>query len=839
MLKVFQIVGELFVKNQSANNAIDETTDKAKEASSKMSSNLNSGMNSFSSNVNSKIQGINSYIQANKDKFISLGKTIAKVGTIAAATLTTAAVGAGIAMGTMAMDLEATNAKFETVFGDVASQMESYITDWQDLVPITESGARSIASGIQDLLVPMGFQRDAAEEMTEETMTLVGALTNFNSATHSAEDVAAAMQSALTGEYDSLKALGIQVDASTVKQKAMEMGLADANGEISSEAEAQALLALATEQSGDALAAFNEESLDSKTKMGLAMASIQDAGAALGEAFLPFIEKGAELIKDFAEKIQEMDPEGKQMTLVIGGITAALGPLMMVAGNIIAFIPQLSAGFASISSALFGTAAAGAEAGAAAGATGGALSGIGGTLSTLTGPVAIVIGALIALGAGFKNIWDQSEGFRTLIMESIQTVIDKFFEFREAMMPAFQSIGEALMNLWNSLQPVFTLIAGIVGTVLVPVIAVIAGIFNGLMGLLPPVIAAISEAINFIANIVNAVVALFTGDFDAVGDYLMAAWDNIVNFVIDIFMGLWGFIVGLFEGIVGFFQTVLSAFGIDWEANWQGIADFFTGLWEGIVTFVQERWTALTTSATDLWTSITTTFENIKNAVVNTVMGFVMSVYAKFLMLKFNIQRAIFLAKYIITSTFNNIKNTITNTISNVVNTVTNKFNQIKSAIETPINAARDAVSDAIEKIKGFFNFEAAIPDIKLPHFSISPDGWVLEDLISGVIPSLGITWNAKGGILTKPTVFGAGANSLLGGGEAGDEAILPIENLRTYVSEAVASQNQALIEVLLLILAELKSLNNDIASKFANVLDEFGIKWDERTLAKLVKKYA
>jgi phage-related protein len=780
MLKVFQIVGELFVKNQAANNAIDETTDKAKKASSNMSSNLNSGMNSFSSNVNSKIQGINSYIQANKDKFISLGKTIAKVGTVAAATLTTAAIGAGIAMGTMAMDLEATNAKFETVFGDVATQMESYITDWQDLVPITESGARSIASGIQDLLVPMGFQRDTAEEMTEETMTLVGALTNFNSATHSAEDVAAAMQSALTGEYESLKALGIQVDATKVKQKAMEMGLADASGEIDEEAEAQALLALATEQSGDALAAFNEESQDTKTKMGLAWASIQDAGAALGEAFLPLVEKGAALVKDFADKIKEMDPEGQQMTLIIGGIAAAMGPLMMIAGNIIAFIPQLSAGFASISEVLLGTSVAGAEAGAATGV----LSGLGGTISSIAAPIAIAIAAIVALGAGFKNIWDQSEGFRTLIMESIQTVIAKFNEFRESMMPAFQSIGDALMNLWNSLQPVFTLIAGIVGTVLVPVVAVIAGIFNGLMGLLPPVIAAISEAINFIANIINFIVALFTGNMDEAESYLDAALHNIVNIVVNLLTGILNFVVGLFTGMFGFLGNAAEVFGIDWQNIWQGIADFFTELWDGIVTFVQERWNVLVTSATGLWNSITAVF-------------------------------------------------------SNIVSTVTSKFNQIKNAMTTPIETAKSIIGGIVDTIKGFFNFTPTIPEIKLPHFSISPGGWELGDLLEGVVPSLGIDWYAKGAIFDKASLVGMNGSNAIGVGEAGPEAVLPIEVLKTYVAEAVASQNKALIEVLLLILAELKSLNKDMAGKFSKVLDEFGIEWDDRILAKLVKKYA
>ena len=89
-------------------------------------------------------------------------------------------------------------------------------------------------------------------------MHLIGALTNFNSATKSAEDVSGAFQSSLSGEYDSLKGLGIQVNETIVKQQAVAMGLASSTDAVSNAAKAQAVLELAYQQSGDALAAYNE-----------------------------------------------------------------------------------------------------------------------------------------------------------------------------------------------------------------------------------------------------------------------------------------------------------------------------------------------------------------------------------------------------------------------------------------------------------------------------------------------------------------------------------------------------------------------------------------------------
>lgn len=80
----------------------------------------------------------------------------------------------------------------------------------------------------------------------------------------------------------------------------------------------------------------------------------------------------------------------------------------------------------------------------------------------------------------------------------------------------------------------------------------------------------------------------------------------------------------------------------------------------------------------------------------------------------------------------------------------------IKTDISNAIEGAKNAVSSAIDKIKNLFNFEFKWPHIPLPRFSVNPPGWGIGDLLKGSIPSLDVTWNAKGGIFTQPTIFGA-----------------------------------------------------------------------------------
>ena len=127
------------------------------------------------------------------------------------------------------------------------------------------------------------------------------------------------------------------------------------------------------------------------------------------------------------------------------------------------------------------------------------------------------------------------------------------------------------------------------------------------------------------------------------------------------------------------------------------------------------------------------------------------------------------------------IKNAIGG-IKSIVDTVRTTFNKAKTAITDPINTAKDNIKKAIDAIKGFFHFSVPTPHIPLPHFSISPAGWSVGDLLKGSIPSLSVSWYAEGGFVDGATLIGAG--------ERGPEMILPESGaLMDKFSSAVASK--------------------------------------------------
>lgn len=130
--------------------------------------------------------------------------------------------------------------------------------------------------------------------------------------------------------------------------------------------------------------------------------------------------------------------------------------------------------------------------------------------------------------------------------------------------------------------------------------------------------------------------------------------------------------------------------------------------------------------------------------------------------------------------------------VNNFIGGAIAKFNEMKDAAGRTFNGAKETIEKVVNKLKGIFNFEWKLPKLKLPHLNIKGE----FSLVPPRAPSFSLDWYAKGGILTKPTIFGAQGSKLLGGGEAGHEAVLPISLLKDYIHEENNTQLREMYDI-------------------------------------------
>lgn len=288
-------------------------------------------------------------------------------------------------------------------------------------------------------------------------------------------------------------------------------------------------------------------------------------------------------------------------------------------------------------------------------------------------------------------------------------------------------------------------------------------------------------------------------DFIIKGALIVAALGPVISVLGSLITGI-GSIVTVIPKLLSGFGSVIKIFGTLSKllmANpWMLVAAAAIAA----IVLIVKHWDEIKEFFINLWNKVkeiaSTVWEAIKGTIVGIVQATVSAVKNWFHDMKVKIETIVTAIKTIVTSVFTTIrdnikdkvaaiKNNVTGVFSNIKDKVKEIWGKIKEAMTSPIENAKEKIKSIIDKIKGFFNFSFKIPKIKLPHFSIKPPGWKLSDLLQGTIPSLGIQWYAKGGIFNKPSVIGVG--------EAGPEAVIPINKLELMMADMANSIVSAL----------------------------------------------
>lgn len=444
------------------------------------------------------------------------------------------------------------------------------------------------------------------------------------------------------------------------------------------------------------------------------------------------------------------------------------------------------------------------------------------------------ITSLTSVGSAYDSVTGSAEGMFDATTTPMQQMESNTRKFQQSLVP----LGEKMAELANTILPPltsviskigewfgklpgpvqnFTIILGALMAVfvaLVPVIAALAVSVGALNVSLWPILAIIAA----VAAAIAVVIAIFQ-NWGTITEWFGNLWTTIctgigtaIESLKTWFMGLWTHIQTVWDGICNVIQTAFMLIGsiiegaiqiitLPFQFIWENCKEIVMSVWESIKSFVSTAiesiknvittiMTAIQTVISTIWTAISTKVSGVLNTiktVVTTVFNVIKSVVTTIWNgIKSIISTVVDGVKTKVTTVFNAVKNTVSSVFNGIKSTATTIWNGIKSAILTPIEAAKEKIKGIVDSIKGFFNnMKISLPKIKLPHFKISGE----LSIAPPSVPKLSIDWYKEGGIMTSPTVFGMNGTSLMAGGEAGAEAILPLKGFYNQLENILTNR--------------------------------------------------
>ena len=350
---------------------------------------------------------------------------------------------------------------------------------------------------------------------------------------------------------------------------------------------------------------------------------------------------------------------------------------------------------------------------------------LGTALGGISAPVLAIVAVIAVLVAAFTHLWKTNDGFRENIIATWTQIKETVSNFCQGIVDRLNSLGFEFSSITEVLKAVWDGFCNLLGPV-----------FEGAFRFISD---TLSTVLDVILNTVDFFIAVFSGDWEG-------AWEAVKNIFSSIWNGLVSWFTNILETIKGVLDVALGWIGSSWEQVWSGVKNFFTNIWNGIKAFISSTINSISTTISNVITGIKTTVNNV----------------------------------------FSAIKTTISNIFNGIKDTATSVWNAIKTAITTPIENAKEKVREAINAIKGFFSgLKLELPHIKLPHFSISGS----FSLSPPSVPHINIDWYKSGGIMAGPTIFGMNGSSLMAGGEAGKEAILPLTEFYSKLESILTSR--------------------------------------------------
>lgn len=364
----------------------------------------------------------------------------------------------------------------------------------------------------------------------------------------------------------------------------------------------------------------------------------------------------------------------------------------------------------------------------------------------LSGIYSSVTGTMTEIHDTFTNIWDSITGFLSGAWETIKNIVTVgIMAVKEIISAAFQIITLPFRFIWENCKD----------TVL--------SIWETIKSVIGEKIDAVKEKITTVTT--------------AISNVASAAWNAISSTASSLWEGIKGTIGSKIDAAKEKVSTATSTITSVASSAWSSVSSTASSLWSTISSTVSSKISAASSAVS----SATSTITSVASSAWSSVSS---AASSKWESVRSTISSKLSSAQSTVSSLMSGITSTMSSGLSSALGTVSGKFSSIYSTISSKMSAARDAVGNAISALKSKFNFSWSLPHLKLPHVSISGS----FSINPPSVPHFGISWYKDGGILTRPTIFGAAGNNLLAGGEAGAEAVVPLATLWDKLETMITS---------------------------------------------------
>ena len=516
--------------------------------------------------ISADFKELNKGFEESQKGLTSLGTNLMNIGATLSKTFSLSIAAAGVASIKLASDMNETTNKINVAFADSAQGVKEWSKDSLKSMGLAQQSALDAAALFGDMGTAMGISRGNAADMSMSLTQLGADLASYKNI--DIEQAMGALRGVFTGETESLTTIGYVMTEANLAAFALSKGIGKNIQDMTQAEKVNLRYAFIMQATKDAQGDFARNNEEAAAQMRIFGETMKEIGVQIGTILLPVFTKAVTFVNDLLTSFSNLSDSTKEKIIIFAGLAAALGPVLLAFGAVLAVLPSISAGFMTMVSGV---------------------KAIGSAMSFLAAnPVVLILAAIAGLVAAFVYFYNTNESFRGVVdsvLSQIATVAKNLWN--NVLVP----LGEYLKVLWNN--------------IFVPFGKSLAETFS-------PTIEALSAVLTFLWQQVllplgSFILTVFVVQFKTMYTLMEAFYTKIIVPIAQFLIGTFSanfksayetiktVLEGLKTAYIGLMTFITGVFTGDWTKAWNGIKSIFSGVFSGLYAIAKSPFDQIAT----------------------------------------------------------------------------------------------------------------------------------------------------------------------------------------------------------------------------------------------------